>query len=166
MKMNKLFALCVGLALTLSGGVLCMSCSNNGVEASRRRHEYTIDMHTTTLRGGAVPRQPRWSSSPAGIRRPGSGQRQQQQQYPIVTDLDDQIDDDTSVKAKIDSFLTRDSRNTFIGRNMRTTKCLWVGIACLPAALFLSRSCSARICYSIWTVARHCADNCVLCSQS
>lgn len=67
--------------------------------------------HFSTLRGGAASRQSPWSSSPIGIRRPGQSQ---QEQYPTVTDLDDQIDD--SVKTKIDSFLTRDSRNTFIAR--------------------------------------------------
>jgi len=66
---------------------------------------------TFTLRGGAASRQPAWSSSPVGIRRPGQSH---QQQYPTVIDLDDQIDD--SVKTKIDAFLTRDSRNTFIAR--------------------------------------------------
>jgi FtsH-binding integral membrane protein len=62
------------------------------------------------LRGGAASKQPPWTSSPMGIRRP---QQQQKQQYPIVSDLDD---DSISTKETIDAFLTRDSRNTFIAR--------------------------------------------------
>lgn len=104
------------MALTLSTLAPNSCCQ---ASSPSQHHQLNTAIHRPPilhLRAGAASRQPPWSSSPIGIRRPGQSQQrqQQQQQWPIVEDLDDQIDD--SVKGKIDSFLTRDSRNTFIAR--------------------------------------------------
>ena len=56
-----------------------------------------------------------------GIRKPGSqSQRQQQQRlYPIVEDLNKDDDENQETKNMINAFLTREDRNTFIGKPPR-----------------------------------------------
>lgn len=60
-------------------------------------------------RGGA-----RWASSPTGFG--NTGRSQQKQRFPIVQDLANDDSENQETKEMIDAFLTRDSRNTFIGK--------------------------------------------------
>jgi hypothetical protein len=65
-------------------------------------------------RGGGGPR----LFGPMGVRKPGSqSQRQQHQRlYPIVEDLTKDDDENQETKNMINAFLTREDRNTFIGK--------------------------------------------------
>lgn len=65
-------------------------------------------------RGGGGPR----LFGPMGVRKSGSqSQRQQHQRlYPIVEDLSKDDDENQETKNMINAFLTREDRNTFIGK--------------------------------------------------
>ena len=99
--------LCVALSLGLVEGKVIrrgfLAVSSLSLDGALHRNP---NDSWRQLRGGAAG-QSRWSASPLGIKRDGS----QRKQYPIVEDLSDEQD----TKEMINAFLSRDSRNTFIG---------------------------------------------------
>lgn len=92
---------CLGITLVLSSW--CHSAAHSTVPSISSIH---------LLRGGVARGSTgSWSASPLGVRR----RSRQEQQYPIVQDLDDENKaSEQETKDMIDAFLTRDSRNSFI----------------------------------------------------
>lgn len=103
-------------------GILVLALFSYGGQVAADHHLWnplrsSLAADLTLLRGGSSPFQPRVAPKNQG--RPGRFS-QEKESYGLLSrrnyEGEDMVEDDAATREEIDAFLTRDSRNSFIGK--------------------------------------------------